>query len=50
MIIDGAQGSPLIMASTEGGQEIEVVAHTNPERHRPGGRESGVGLPAIRRT
>ncbi|MEO8541181.1 MAG: ADP-forming succinate--CoA ligase subunit beta [bacterium] len=30
-IIDGMQGSPLIMASAEGGQEIEVVAHTNPE-------------------
>ncbi|MBA4179073.1 MAG: ADP-forming succinate--CoA ligase subunit beta [Anaerolinea sp.] len=31
IIIDGAQGCPLIMASTEGGQEIEVVAHSNPE-------------------
>jgi succinyl-CoA synthetase beta subunit len=31
IIIDGAQGCPLIMASTEGGQEIEVVAHTNPD-------------------
>ncbi|MCZ2110578.1 MAG: ADP-forming succinate--CoA ligase subunit beta [Dehalococcoidia bacterium] len=31
IIVDGAQGSPLIMASTEGGQEIEVVAHNNPE-------------------
>ena len=31
IIIDGAQGSPLIMASTEGGQEIEVVAHNNPD-------------------
>ena len=30
-IIDGMQGTPLIMASAEGGQEIEVVAHTNPE-------------------
>lgn len=30
VIIDGAQGCPLIMASAEGGQEIEVVAHTNP--------------------
>ncbi|MBK6319446.1 MAG: ADP-forming succinate--CoA ligase subunit beta [Dehalococcoidia bacterium] len=30
-IIDGMQGSPLIMASAEGGQEIEVVAHNNPE-------------------
>jgi len=30
IIIDGQQGCPLIMASTEGGQEIEVVAHTNP--------------------
>ena len=30
-IIDGMQGSPLIMASAEGGQEIEVVAHHNPE-------------------
>ncbi|MBI2765344.1 MAG: ADP-forming succinate--CoA ligase subunit beta [Chloroflexi bacterium] len=30
IIIDGSQGSPLIMVSTEGGQEIEVVAHTNP--------------------
>jgi succinyl-CoA synthetase beta subunit len=30
IIIDGAQGCPLIMASTEGGQEIEVVAHSNP--------------------
>ena len=30
IIIDGAEGSPLIMASTEGGQEIEVVAHNNP--------------------
>ena len=25
------QGTPLIMASAEGGQEIEVVAHTNPD-------------------
>jgi len=32
IIIDGAQGSPLIMASTEGGQEIEVVAHNTPEK------------------
>ena len=31
IIIDGAQGCPLIMASTEGGQEIEVVAHANPD-------------------
>jgi succinyl-CoA synthetase beta subunit len=31
IVVDGAQGSPLIMASTEGGQEIEVVAHTNPD-------------------
>ncbi|HMO96405.1 MAG TPA: ADP-forming succinate--CoA ligase subunit beta, partial [Tepidiformaceae bacterium] len=30
-IIDGMQSSPLIMASAEGGQEIEVVAHNNPE-------------------
>ncbi|MBN9491903.1 ADP-forming succinate--CoA ligase subunit beta [bacterium] len=30
IIIDGAQGSPLIMASAEGGQEIEVVAANNP--------------------
>jgi succinyl-CoA synthetase beta subunit len=30
IIIDGQQGCPLIMASTEGGQEIEVVAHKNP--------------------
>jgi succinyl-CoA synthetase beta subunit len=30
-IIDGMQGSPLIMASAEGGVEIEVVAHNNPE-------------------
>ncbi|MEX2081621.1 MAG: ATP-grasp domain-containing protein, partial [Dehalococcoidia bacterium] len=29
--VDGSLGGPLIMASTEGGQEIEVVAHTNPE-------------------
>ncbi|MCC7365826.1 MAG: ADP-forming succinate--CoA ligase subunit beta [Dehalococcoidia bacterium] len=31
IIIDGAKGTPLIMASTEGGQEIEVVAHNNPD-------------------
>jgi succinyl-CoA synthetase beta subunit len=31
IIVDGAQGCPLIMASTEGGQEIEVVAHSKPE-------------------
>jgi succinyl-CoA synthetase beta subunit len=31
IIIDGAEASPLIMASTEGGQEIEVVAHNNPD-------------------
>jgi len=31
IIIDGGQGAPLIMASTEGGQEIEVVAHSNPD-------------------
>ncbi len=30
-IIDGMQGSALIMASAEGGVEIEVVAHNNPE-------------------
>lgn len=30
-IIDGMAGGPLIMASAEGGQEIEVVAHHNPE-------------------
>ncbi len=30
IIIDGAQSSPLIMASAEGGQEIEVVAANNP--------------------
>ncbi len=30
IIVEGAQGCPLIMASTEGGQEIEVVAHNNP--------------------
>jgi len=30
-VIDGMQGAPLIMASAEGGQEIEVVAHTNPD-------------------
>jgi len=31
IIIDGALASPLIMASTEGGQEIEVVAAKNPD-------------------
>ena len=31
IIVDGAQGCPLIMASTEGGQEIEIVAHNTPE-------------------
>ncbi len=31
IIIDGAQGCPVIMASTEGGQEIESVAHNTPE-------------------
>jgi succinyl-CoA synthetase beta subunit len=31
IIVDGAKGCPVIMASTQGGQEIEVVAHTNPE-------------------
>lgn len=30
IIVDGAQGCHLIMASMEGGQEIEVVAHSNP--------------------
>jgi len=30
-IVDGMAGGPLIMASAEGGQEIEVVAHNNPE-------------------
>ncbi len=30
-IIDGMAGGPLIMASAEGGQEIEVVAHNNPD-------------------
>ncbi len=29
--VDGALGGPLVMASTEGGQEIEVVAHNNPD-------------------
>jgi succinyl-CoA synthetase beta subunit len=31
IVIEGGEGCPLIMASTEGGQEIEVVAHNNPE-------------------
>ncbi len=31
IIIDGAQAVPLIMASTEGGQEIEVVAANDPD-------------------
>ena len=31
IIIDGAEAAPLIMASTEGGQEIEVVAANNPD-------------------
>ena len=31
IIIDGAQAAPLIMASTEGGQEIEVVAANDPD-------------------
>ncbi|MEX0783626.1 MAG: ADP-forming succinate--CoA ligase subunit beta [Dehalococcoidia bacterium] len=31
IIVDGGTASPLILASTEGGQEIEVVAHNNPE-------------------
>ncbi|MBE7519699.1 MAG: ADP-forming succinate--CoA ligase subunit beta [Thermoflexaceae bacterium] len=31
IIIDGAAATPLIMASSEGGQEIEVVAHNNPD-------------------
>ncbi len=31
IIVDGAQGAPLIMASTEGGQEIEVVAANDPD-------------------
>jgi len=30
-IIDGMAGGPLIMASAEGGQEIEVVAHNKPD-------------------
>jgi succinyl-CoA synthetase beta subunit len=30
IIIDGSLGSPVVIASTEGGQEIEVVAHNNP--------------------
>jgi len=30
-IVDGMAGGALIMASAEGGQEIEVVAHNNPE-------------------
>ena len=31
IIVDGGAGGHVIMASAEGGQEIEVVAHTNPE-------------------
>lgn len=31
IIVDGAQGAPLIMASTEGGQEIEAVAARDPD-------------------
>ena len=31
IIVDGAQAAPLIMASTEGGQEIEVVAANDPD-------------------
>ena len=31
IIIDGGTASPLVLASTEGGQEIEVVAHNTPD-------------------
>ena len=31
IIVDGASGAPLIMASTEGGQEIEAVAARDPD-------------------
>jgi succinyl-CoA synthetase beta subunit len=31
IIVAGGTASPLILASTEGGQEIEVVAHNNPD-------------------
>ena len=31
IIVDGARGAPLIMASTEGGQEIEAVASRDPD-------------------
>ncbi|MGI8926313.1 MAG: ATP-grasp domain-containing protein, partial [Tepidiformaceae bacterium] len=31
ILVDGAQGGHLLMASAEGGQEIEVVARNNPE-------------------
>ncbi len=31
VIVDGATASPLILASSEGGQEIEVVARRNPD-------------------
>ncbi len=31
IIVDGARGTPLIMASTEGGQEIEAVAARDPD-------------------
>lgn len=31
IIVDGARGAPLIMASTEGGQEIEAVAARDPD-------------------
>ena len=31
IVVDGASGAPLIMASTEGGQEIEAVAARDPD-------------------
>lgn len=31
IVVDGATASPLILASSEGGQEIEVVARRNPD-------------------
>jgi succinyl-CoA synthetase beta subunit len=44
VVVDRESGGPILIASTEGGMEIEVVAHKTPEKilHEPFDVESGL--------
>lgn len=44
VVVDRESGGPVLIASTEGGMEIEVVAHNNPEKilHEPYDVEAGL--------